>query len=42
MLMAAMSRWEFMKRAAIGSGGAGLLLASAAKLAANPLGNVRA
>jgi hypothetical protein len=40
--MAAMSRWEFMKRAAIGSGGAGLLLASAAKLAANPLGNVRA
>ncbi len=33
-----MSRREFMKRAAIGSGAAGLLVASAAKLAANPLG----
>src|SRR5664279_2811024 len=38
MLMTAMSRWEFIKRVAIGSGSAGLLVASAAKLAANPLG----
>ncbi len=36
--MTAMSRREFIERAAIGSGAAGLLLASAAKLAANPLG----
>src|SRR5664279_1210744 len=38
MLMTAMSRREFMKRAAIGAGSAGLLAASAARLAANPLG----
>lgn len=36
--MTAMSRREFIKRVAIGSGSAGLLVASAAKLAANPLG----
>ena len=36
--MTAMSRREFMERAAIGSGVAGLLAASAAKVAANPLG----
>ena len=36
--MTAMSRREFMERAAIGSGVAGCLVASAAKLAANPLG----
>ncbi len=36
--MTTMSRREFMERAAIGSGAAGLLVASAAKLAANPLG----
>ena len=38
MLMTAMSRREFMKRSAIGAGSAGLLAASAARLAANPLG----
>src|SRR5664279_3264403 len=38
MLMTTMSRREFMKRAAIGAGSAGLLAASAARLAANPLG----
>ena len=36
--MTMMSRREFMERAAIGSGVAGLLAASAAKVAANPLG----
>ncbi|MGA2865212.1 MAG: sugar phosphate isomerase/epimerase [Verrucomicrobiota bacterium] len=36
--MTAMSRREFMKRVAIGSGAVGLLLESAAKLVANPLG----
>src|ERR1039458_5332863 len=38
MLMTNMSRRQFMERVAIGSGAAGLLVASAAKLAANPLG----
>jgi sugar phosphate isomerase/epimerase len=33
-----MSRREFIQRAAIGTGAAGVLVASAAKLAANPLG----
>jgi len=36
--MTAMSRRQFTKRVAIGSGAAGWLVASAAKLAANPLG----
>ena len=36
--MTTMSRREFMERAAIGSGVAGLLAAGAAKVAANPLG----
>ncbi len=36
--MAAMSRREFMQRAAVGSGVAGLLVANAAELRANPLG----
>src|ERR1039457_5430843 len=38
MLMTNMSRRQFMERVAIGSGAAGLLVASVAKLAANPLG----
>jgi sugar phosphate isomerase/epimerase len=38
MLMTAMSRREFAQKIAICSGAAGLLAASAAKLAANPLG----
>src|ERR1035438_6183388 len=38
MLMANMSRRQFMEKVAIGSGAAGLLVVSAAKLAANPLG----
>lgn len=37
-LMNAMSRREFVKRVAIGSGAAGLLAASAMNVAANPLG----
>ncbi len=36
--MAAMSRREFMQRAAVGSGVAGLLVANAGELRANPLG----
>ena len=36
--MAAMSRREFMERAAVGSGVAGFLVANAAELRANPLG----
>src|SRR5438477_8635105 len=36
--MAAMSRREFMARSAVGSGVAGLLVANAAELRANPLG----
>ncbi len=36
--MTVISRRDFMKKAAIGSGTAGLLLAGAAKVAANPLG----
>jgi sugar phosphate isomerase/epimerase len=36
--MTVMSRRQFMERVTIGSGAAGLLVASAAKLAANPLG----
>ena len=36
--MAAISRREFMKRAAVCSGAAGFLLANAAELGANPLG----
>ena len=36
--MTAMSRRQFMERVAIGSGAAGLLVASAPRLAANPLG----
>ncbi len=36
--MAAMSRREFMQRAAVGSGVAGFLVANAAELRANPLG----
>jgi sugar phosphate isomerase/epimerase len=38
MLMAAISRREFMETAAVGSGVAGILAASAAELRANPLG----
>jgi sugar phosphate isomerase/epimerase len=38
MLMTTMSRREFMQKAAVGSGATGLLVASAAKLEANPLG----
>jgi hypothetical protein len=38
MLMAAMSRREFVKRAAVSSGAAGFLVAHAAELRANPLG----
>src|SRR3954469_10609570 len=36
--MAAPSRREFMKQAAVGTGAAGLVAASAAELRANPLG----
>ena len=36
--MAAISRREFMKRAAVCSGAAGFLVANAAELRANPLG----
>ncbi len=38
MIMSVISRREFMKQVAIGSGTTGLLVASAAKLEANPLG----
>src|SRR6266404_4291149 len=38
MLMSAISRREFIERAAIGSGAAGLLVSSAVNLTANPLG----
>lgn len=38
MLMNEISRREFVQKTAIGSGAAGLLVASAARLAANPLG----
>ena len=38
MLMAAMSRRNFMERAAVYSGAAGFLVANAAELRANPLG----
>jgi sugar phosphate isomerase/epimerase len=38
MLMAAMSRREFMEKAAVGSGVAGIVVANSAELRANPLG----
>jgi len=38
MLMSTMSRREFIEKTAVGSGAAGFLVASAANLAANPLG----
>src|SRR6266404_3911149 len=37
MIMSTISRREFIQRAAIGSGAAGLLVSSAVNLAANPL-----